>query len=64
MDKPVRLHETKIPVIVDTVNGPIDDVIDLATMSEDELIDLIAVVPSAAQELVYRDLLAESEETD
>lgn len=58
MDKLERLHETKIPVIVETTNGALDDTIDLEAMSEDELFDIAFSVPQAMQELAYRDALA------
>lgn len=54
-----REHETKIPVIVETESGAIESTIDLAKLSDAELVDLIPQVPLAMVEYHYR-FLSES----
>lgn len=57
MKMPERNHETKIPYIIDTEDGPINKVIDLESMSDDELSEQLFTVPEAINEVVYRDMV-------
>lgn len=52
-----RNHATKIPYIMDTEEGPIEGVMDLETMSYEDLTDNLLSVPEAINEIVYRDML-------
>ncbi len=57
MESLKRNHDTKIPYIIDTEDGPEDGVLDLEKMSYDELVDNLLLIPEAINEIVYRDML-------
>jgi hypothetical protein len=57
MESIKRNHATKIPYIMDTEEGPIVGVMDLETMSYEDLTDSLLSVPEAINEIVYRDML-------
>lgn len=57
MNPPERTHNTKIPYIVDLERGPEERVINLETMTYDELVDRLFMVPEAIEEIIYRDML-------
>jgi hypothetical protein len=54
-----RKHDTKIPYIIDTEDGPKDAILDLATLSDDDLAQYIFEIPQAVEEIVYRELSKE-----
>lgn len=59
MAKLIRQHQTKLPIIIDTEDGPEEITIDLAELSDDELAQYIFDVPQAVEEIVYRELNAQ-----
>lgn len=54
-----RKHETKIPYIIDSEDGSKDAILDLATLSDDDLAQYIFEIPQAVEEIVYRELSKE-----
>jgi hypothetical protein len=54
-----RQHETKIPYTIDSEDGPKEGVLDLATLSDDDLAQYIFEIPQAVEEIVYRELSQE-----
>jgi hypothetical protein len=58
-----RNHETKIPYLIDTQDGALEGVLDLETMSDDELITRLFEIPEAISEIVYRELAQELDNT-
>lgn len=54
-----RKHETKIPYIIDSEDGPEESILDLAELSDDELAQYIFEIPQAIEEIVYRELSEE-----
>jgi hypothetical protein len=59
-----RKHETKIPYIVETKDGPIKGIIDLEAMSYEELVARVTTIPAAMDEIVYRDMLGYTNNTN
>jgi hypothetical protein len=59
-----RNHNTLIPYIIDTEDGPKNGIIDLEKMSEKELTDRIFTIPEAINELVYRERLESLKNTN
>lgn len=57
MAKLERLHETKLPIIIDTEDGAKEVVVDLAELSDNELAQYIFDTPEAIEEIVYRELV-------
>lgn len=58
MPKLERNFRTKFAYTLDAMdeNGPVKGEIDLTTMTDDELSDLLFTIPEATSELVYREL--------
>lgn len=54
-----RIHETKIPYIIDYEDGAKESILDLATLSDDDLAQYIFEIPQAIEEIVYRELAKE-----
>jgi hypothetical protein len=59
-----RKHETKIPYIVETKNGPIKGILDLESMSYEELVSRVSTLPVAMDEIIYRDMLEYTKNTN
>jgi hypothetical protein len=57
MESLKRNHDTKIPYVIDTLDGPIDGILDLEKMSYEELVENLLSIPEAVNEIVYRDML-------
>lgn len=58
-----RKHETKIPYILETKNGAEKGVIDLETLSVEELTARVVTLPVAMDEIIYRQALEYSKNT-
>jgi hypothetical protein len=58
MPKLERNFRTKFSYTLDTSdeNGPVKGEIDLTTMSDDELSNLLFTIPEATSEIVFREL--------
>jgi hypothetical protein len=59
-----RKHETKIPYILETKDGPVKGLIDLEAMSHEELVAIVTSTPAAMDEIVYRDMLEYTKNTN
>jgi hypothetical protein len=64
MESLKRNHDTKIPYIIDTEDGAKNGVLDLEKMSYEELVDNLLLIPEAINEIVYRDMLEYTKNTN
>lgn len=51
-----RLHDTKIPILIDTEDGAKEIVVDLEELTTSELYSLVFELPQVTDELYYRTL--------